>query len=259
VIHLSLDTRQVEQLARAFPTQTKFAVALTLTRLAQNIQRKEQSEIKDRFDTTRTWWLGSQKSGVKIKAARKTDLKSEVKVGDGNTWMERQVTAETKKPSRSGSLIIPAYTRAGKSLNKKSPKWSGIQTDTWLRARGKKAAYDKYSSNYSAALRVKKVKKGKLVNRGRYVVKLSNAKKERKTLNEIKYPFIYDTKAGHTYIVRKRGAKSEIYFWKKTKAKSSKKFPWYEIAKDEFKRTVGIELTRTWIAISQKVNNSRKT
>lgn len=187
-----VNDRNLKRLLREFPKQIKFASAKALTRLAQRGQVAMEVSVKSNYDNTKDWFKKNRPTGFKITPARKNKLRAQVYTGPAMTWAARQEFGESRKP-RGGALIIPLYNKSGKRLGKNDAKWRGIKAPTWSKARGKKAAFDKYSS------------------KGENRRTPSGKSKD--------YPFVFTSKKGVTFIIDYEGAKPTPLFMTKSSAK----------------------------------------
>lgn len=195
------DMRVLERKAKK---NMRFALAKTLTKLAQKSQAAIQDSIVSEFNTTKKWYLKSRPTGIKIKMAKKTSLVSEVFSGEKNTWLERHV-AGNRRSAKKKNLIIPVY-KGGKSPDKNDPKFRGIKSQTWRKAKGLSTAYSKFSSHRMSALT--------------------------KGLNQRRYPFLIKSKKKDIVLIKRNKSSNFVpLFVKKTVTKRmNKRIP--------FKRTV---------------------
>jgi hypothetical protein len=83
--------------------QIVFAFAKSLTQMAKEGQSAAIEDIKTELDPRSEWYLPSRKQGVRIKAATKQDLSSEVK--SGADWLAKLKEGETHTPSGGRSAI----------------------------------------------------------------------------------------------------------------------------------------------------------
>lgn len=84
--------------------QIDFGTAVGLTETAKQGQKAVQSALPGTFTIRGSWWQQSNKFGIKIKPAKKTDLSSEVRTQAD--WLEMHEKGGTKT-ARGGSLAIP--------------------------------------------------------------------------------------------------------------------------------------------------------
>ncbi len=126
-------------------SQTKFATAKTLTKLAKISQKHIQNKIPQTFDTTRKWWK-NRGAGILVKSATKGRLMSQVYTGRHNTWLHRHEYGEKRRSAGRG-LIIPMYKKSGDSPIKNDPAFRGFKAATWKKSAGLTQAMDKYGKN----------------------------------------------------------------------------------------------------------------
>lgn len=90
--------------------QLVFATAKSLTQAAKEGQKAAVERIPRELNTTRPWYLPSNKFGVRIKPATKQNLQSEV-YSDAN-WLAELATAQPHVAQNGGQVAIPtAVTR----------------------------------------------------------------------------------------------------------------------------------------------------
>lgn len=106
--------------------QVPFATARALTWTAQDAQKDIQGKIKSIFNVTRKWWLKQQATGIKIKPAKKDNLKSSVYTDA--YFAELQEEGGTRKPHKSGKLTIPTK-KVPKSRRKAGGAKQMLQSD----------------------------------------------------------------------------------------------------------------------------------
>ncbi|MDQ3820401.1 MAG: hypothetical protein M3362_22345, partial [Acidobacteriota bacterium] len=126
--------------------QIIFAAAKSLTQVAKEAQSEVQSAIKSTFTTRGPWYLPSNKFGVRIKTASKTDLTSSV--GTNADWLLDHETGGVKTPQASANLAIPEVGAARPTIDAKVPaalkprrilpNASNLATGKLVRARGRK-------------------------------------------------------------------------------------------------------------------------
>lgn len=84
--------------------QTTFGIAVGLTNTAKEAQKEVQSSIKSTFVTRGTWYEQSNRFGIKVKPATKTNLQAEV--GTAADWLIPHETGQDKKP-RGQNIAVP--------------------------------------------------------------------------------------------------------------------------------------------------------
>jgi hypothetical protein len=82
-----------------------FGVALGLTDTAKEGQKASVGALKGTFTLRGGWWQQQNKFGIKVKAAKKTDLAAEV--GTRADWLEPHETGKTKTARGGGNVAIP--------------------------------------------------------------------------------------------------------------------------------------------------------
>jgi hypothetical protein len=85
--------------------QIIFAAAQSLTEVAKEAQTAVIADIQKTFTTRGKWYLPSNKYGIKVKPAKKTDLSAEVKTAAD--WLALHETGGTKTAQSGKDLIIP--------------------------------------------------------------------------------------------------------------------------------------------------------
>lgn len=84
--------------------QIIFAAAQSLTEVAKESQTAVIADIEQTFTTRGKWYLPSNKFGIRVKAAKKNDLTSEVKTAAD--WLALHETGGTKTP-QGKHLAVP--------------------------------------------------------------------------------------------------------------------------------------------------------
>jgi hypothetical protein len=84
--------------------QIIFAAAQSLTQVAKESQTAVIADIEHTFTTRGKWYLPSNKFGIRVKPARKTDLTAEVKTAAD--WLALHETGGTKTP-QGQHLAVP--------------------------------------------------------------------------------------------------------------------------------------------------------
>jgi hypothetical protein len=92
--------------------QIIFAAAQSLTEVAKESQTAVIADIQQTFTTRGKWYLPSNKYGIKIKAAKKNELTSEVKTAAD--WLALHETGGTKTPDGQHLAVPTANVRRTK-------------------------------------------------------------------------------------------------------------------------------------------------
>jgi len=152
MIQAIIDDRQLRRWLKDYPKQIKYAAAVTLTKMAQDAQTQIVKELPSNFTLygRNTWWAKNRPTGIKIKAARKNNLQSEVFTGPGQHWAARQEFGKSKTGRAGKNLIIPIYTKTGDRIKKDDAKFRGLKNETWRKAKGYSTAKKKYGSTNRA-------------------------------------------------------------------------------------------------------------
>ena len=229
MLGMKVDMKRLDRMIRNYPSQIRFAAAKALTKTAQQAQEAEIADVDKHFDTTRKWAGKNQPTGIKIKPATKRQLRSRVYTGPKNTWAGRQEFGESKNPRKGTALIIPTYQKSGGGLGKKDKKWAGIRRETWQKAIGKRTAYAKYTSRSMSAVT--------------------------RSGNQRRYPAVFDTESGATFIRRKKNSRPELLFVQKKGAKpATKKWGFRKRVKALAKRNARVNFS---IAMRQAVRTMK--
>lgn len=106
--------------------QLPFATAVALTKTAQEAQKEVVDGLGDKFTIRTGWAKPSNKFGIKIKAAKKTNLVAEV--GTDADWLEKFETGKDKLP-RGRNLAIPTANvrRTKRDLIQKSQRPNALR------------------------------------------------------------------------------------------------------------------------------------
>lgn len=104
IISLQIKSNASHELARVATRQIPFAVAKTLTNIAQRSQEEVRKSIREKFFIRKK--SGGFESSIRIKPATKSSLTSEVYTMAA--FAALQQTGGTKK-SKDGRLAIPSY------------------------------------------------------------------------------------------------------------------------------------------------------
>jgi len=108
IIELQLNDKTTKELTQFAKKQLPFITAKSLTNTAQASQAEVRKHIKEEFHIRKK--AGGFESSIRIKPARKTDLKSEI--FSMAAFASLQQVGGTKK-ARSGRLAIPLYDNIG--------------------------------------------------------------------------------------------------------------------------------------------------
>lgn len=88
-----------------FDKQIPFAVALALTSTAKDAQSEVQKSLEGAFTLRNNWHKPSNKFGIRVKTAKKTDLVASVHTEAD--WLELHEDGGTKTPTKGKELAIP--------------------------------------------------------------------------------------------------------------------------------------------------------
>lgn len=190
-VSAKVNERDFRNLRRWANKQTHWAATSALTKTADYARNGIQKEIPQKFNTTRKWWVKKSPTGIKIKAAKKATMTSEVFTGEENTWLARHDKGDKRTPARGSTLIVPVYKKAGGSPDKADKKFAGFKPATWRKAKGRSTALSKYGRTNRA------VKRG--------------------------YPLAIQTKKGNTIIKRAKSHPFRPVFVEKRSTKRMKK------------------------------------
>jgi hypothetical protein len=92
--------------------QIRFAAAVGLTRTAKDGQAAVSAKLADNFTLRTRWYEPSNAMGIRVKAAKKTDLAAEIKTKAD--WLEKFETGEEKLPRRRFLAIPTSNVRRNK-------------------------------------------------------------------------------------------------------------------------------------------------
>jgi hypothetical protein len=123
IISLQIESKAVEQISNIAKKQIPFAVAKTLTNIAQKSQEEVRRNIKEKFFIRKR--SGGFESSIRIKPATKTKLTAEVYTMAA--FAALQQTGGTKK-AKDGRLAIPAY----QAINKVKKRSDSSSPSTYL-------------------------------------------------------------------------------------------------------------------------------
>lgn len=107
--------------------QLPFATAVALTKTAQEGQKEVVDTLDDKFTIRTGWAKPSNKFGIKIKAAKKTNLVAEA--GTDADWLEKFETGKDKLP-RGNNLAIPTANvrRTKKDLIRRAQRPNALRS-----------------------------------------------------------------------------------------------------------------------------------
>jgi hypothetical protein len=107
--------------------QLPFATAVALTKTAQEAQKETIDTLDDKFTIRTGWAKPSNKFGIKIKPAKKTNLVAVV--GTDADWLEKFETGKDKLP-RGRNLAIPTgnVRRTKRDLIQKSQRPNALRS-----------------------------------------------------------------------------------------------------------------------------------
>lgn len=123
---IKIDASEFERAMRGFERQIPFAIALALTRTAQDAQAVVKAHLGDEF-TIRTPWIAK---GIRIQAAKKADLAATV--GSVDRFMEPQAVGGIKTALKGKMVGVPMVGKGRprptiKAVTRPS-KWPGALT-----------------------------------------------------------------------------------------------------------------------------------
>lgn len=101
--------------------QLPFAIALALTRTAQDVQTELKGGLDDHFTIRSKWVEGS----IRAKPAEKKAVNPVAFVGTLYEPMASQVSGEPKKGKDGGDIAQPVWARATPSATTRPAKWPG--------------------------------------------------------------------------------------------------------------------------------------
>lgn len=140
MFHLSthVDIRPALRTLEGHRSQTRFAVAVALTKTAQDAQTGVQRQSQSKFAVTRTWWQKQQPTGIRVRSATKGSWVAYVYSGPKAHWAELQEEGGSKGARSGARVVVPTYKQAaGKPLKQGG---FGGRTRRWRsRSRGTSA------------------------------------------------------------------------------------------------------------------------
>lgn len=96
------------QIAKQLP----FAIASGLTQTAKDAQAEAGRTLDDKFTLRSNWWKPSNKFGIRVRPAKKTNLQAEV--GTDADWLDKFETGKDKTPRGQHIAIPTANVRRNK-------------------------------------------------------------------------------------------------------------------------------------------------
>ncbi|MER3478848.1 MAG: hypothetical protein C4287_23275 [Leptolyngbya sp. ERB_1_2] len=100
--------------------QLAFGIASGLTKSAKESQQAVLGAMKQEFTLRGRWYEQSNKFGIKVKPATKTDLTAEIRTAA--PWLPLQETGGTKTPIERSALTVPTETTRPPKSEKKLPR-----------------------------------------------------------------------------------------------------------------------------------------
>jgi hypothetical protein len=123
IINIQFENKAIENLNQIAKKQVPFAVAKTLTNIAQKSQEEVRKNIREKFFIRKK--SGGFESSIRIKPATKRNLTAQVYTMA--TFAALQQTGGTKK-AKDGRLAIPAY----QAINKVKKRSDSNSPSTYL-------------------------------------------------------------------------------------------------------------------------------
>lgn len=116
-IRFVVDDEAARKALQDFPKQARFAIALALTRVAQEAQARVVQDLPDHF-TIRSPWVGK---GIRV--ARANPRTMEAVVFSKDDFMALQEEGGTKEPRSGRSVAVPVGARRTKQTITRPGKW----------------------------------------------------------------------------------------------------------------------------------------
>lgn len=139
----------------------RFGTALGLTRTAQAAQAEVILEIQKTFQTRGNWFQKSNKFGIRITAAKKTDPTPEAAVHTAADWLVPHETGATKTPHGRARFAVPteAVGRGGRRIPA-SRKPRNLKNSFVLQTKRGPVLFQRLYGNRAGKFTARKIKRG---------------------------------------------------------------------------------------------------